>query len=273
MKLKKILGIGLGLAIMISAVGCSSGENSSKKADASEDKIIVVGASSTPHAEILDAIRPLVEESGYELDVKIFDDYVLPNTALAEESLDANYFQHIPYLEETVSQKGYDLTYSVKVHLEPMGVYSNELKSLNELKDSSKIAIPNDPTNGSRAIKLLADNGLIKVADKELLTVKDITENNKNIEFIEVEAAQLPSVLKDVDAAVINTNYALSANLNPTKDALAIESSDSPYSNVLACREDNKDSEKIKILSEALTSDKAKNFIEEKYEGSIIPSF
>lgn len=154
-----------------------------------------------------------------------------------------------------------------------MGVYSNKLKSLGELKDNSKIAIPNDPTNGSRAIQLLADNGLIKVDNKELLTVKDISENNKNIEFIEVEAAQLPSVLQDVDAAVINTNYALSANLNPTEDAIAIESSDSPYSNVLACREDNKESEKIKVLSDALTSDKAKNFIEEKYEGSIIPSF
>ncbi|SCH52868.1 Methionine-binding lipoprotein metQ precursor [uncultured Clostridium sp.] len=258
---------------MTSVVGCSLGENSSKKADASEDKTIVVGASSTPHAEILDAIKPLVEEKGYKLDVKIFDDYVLPNTALSEGALDANYFQHIPYLEETVSQKGYDLTYSVKVHLEPMGVYSNKLKSLGELKDNSKIAIPNDPTNGSRAIQLLADNGLIKVDNKELLTVKDISENNKNIEFIEVEAAQIPSVLQDVDAAVINTNYALSANLNPTEDAIAIESSDSPYSNVLACREDNKESEKIKVLSDALTSDKAKNFIEEKYEGSIIPSF
>ncbi|MGL5330346.1 MAG: MetQ/NlpA family ABC transporter substrate-binding protein, partial [Peptostreptococcaceae bacterium] len=205
--------------------------------------------------------------------VKIFDDYVMPNTALEEGSLDANYFQHVPYLEETVAQKGYKLTYTEKIHLEPMGVYSKNITKLEELKDKAKIAIPNDPTNGSRAIKLLADNGVLKVEDKELLTVKDVTENPKNIELVEVEAAQLPSVLVDVDAAVINTNYALSANLNPTKDAIAIESSDSPYSNILACREDNKESDKVKVLSNALTSQEAKTFIEEKYEGSIIPSF
>ena len=273
MKLKKLLSLGLAAIISVSAVGCSSSKDEKDSIEASESKTIVVGASSTPHAEILEEIKPLVEAKGYDLDIKIFDDYVMPNTALSEGSLDANYFQHIPYLEETISQKGYKLTYTEKVHLEPMGVYSKTLKNLEELSNNSKIAIPNDPTNGSRAIQLLADNGLIKVSDHDLLTIKDITENPKNIEFVEVEAAQLPSVLEDVDAAVINTNYALSANLNPTKDAIAIESSDSPYSNILACREDNKDSEKIKVLSEALTSPEAKAFIEEKYKGSIIPSF
>ncbi|QJA08313.1 MetQ/NlpA family ABC transporter substrate-binding protein [Romboutsia sp. CE17] len=273
MKLKKLLSLGLAVIISVSAVGCSSSKDKKDDIEASESKTIVVGASSTPHAEILEEIKPLVEAKGYDLDIKIFDDYVMPNTALSEGSLDANYFQHIPYLEETISQKGYKLTYTEKIHLEPMGVYSKTLKNLEELSNNSKIAIPNDPTNGSRAIQLLADNGLIKVSDHDLLTIKDITENPKNIEFVEVEAAQLPSVLEDVDAAVINTNYALSANLNPTKDAIAIESSDSPYSNILACREDNKDSEKIKVLSEALTSPEAKAFIEEKYKGSIIPSF
>ncbi len=273
MKLKKLLSLGLAAIISVSAVGCSSSKDEKDSIEASESKTIVVGASSTPHAEILEEIKPLVEAKGYDLDIKIFDDYVMPNTALNEGSLDANYFQHIPYLEETISQKGYKLTYTEKIHLEPMGVYSKTLKNLEELSNNSKIAIPNDPTNGSRAIQLLADNGLIKVSDHDLLTIKDITENPKNIEFVEVEAAQLPSVLEDVDAAVINTNYALSANLNPTKDAIAIESSDSPYSNILACREDNKDSEKIKVLSEALTSPEAKAFIEEKYKGSIIPSF
>ena len=273
MKLKKLLSLGLAAIISVSAVGCSSSKDEKDSIEASESKTIVVGASSTPHAEILEEIKPLVEAKGYDLDIKIFDDYVMPNTALNEGSLDANYFQHIPYLEETISQKGYKLTYTEKIHLEPMGVYSKTLKNLEELSNNSKIAIPNDPTNGSRAIQLLADNGLIKVSDHDLLTIKDITENPKNIEFVEVEAAQLPSVLEDVDAAVINTNYALSANLNPTKDAIAIESSDSPYSNILACREDNKDSEKIKVLSEALTSPEAKAFIEEKYKGSIISSF
>lgn len=276
MKLKKILGLGLAIVILVSAVGCSSYKEEKDvvdAADSSENKKIVVGASATPHAEILEEIKPLVEAKGYELEVKVFDDYVLPNTALDEGSLDANYFQHVPYLEETVSQKGYKLTYTAKLHLEPMGVYSDKINKLDELNDGAKIAIPNDPTNGSRAIKLLADNGLIKVADKDLLTIKDVTENIKNIEFVEVEAPQLPTVLADVDVAVINTNYALSANLNPTKDAIVIESYDSPYSNILACREDNKDSEKIKVLTNALTSEEARKFIEEKYKGSIIPSF
>lgn len=270
MKLRKLLTLGIAATIAVSSVGCSS---SKKGSDAAENKKIVVGASSTPHAEILEEIKPLVEKEGYELEVKVFDDYVMPNTALEEGSLDANYFQHVPYLEETVAQKGYKLTYTEKVHLEPMGVYSKKITKLDELNEKAKIAIPNDPTNGSRAIKLLADNGVIKVADKELLTVKDVTENPKNIELVEVDAAQLPSVLVDVDVAVINTNYALSADLNPTKDAIAIESSDSPYSNVLACREDNKDSEKVKVISKALTSEECKKFIEEKYEGSIVPSF
>ena len=276
MKLKKILGLGLSALILVSVVGCSSSEDKNASVDvanSSEDKKIVVGASATPHAEILEEIKPLLKDKGYELDIKVFDDYVLPNTALDEGSLDANYFQHVPYLEETVDKKGYKLTYTKKIHLEPMGVYSKKIKNLDELSNGAKIAIPNDPTNGSRAIKLLADNGLIKVKDKEILTVKDLTENTKNIEIIEVEAPQLPTVLLDVDAAIINTNYALGANLNPTKDAIAIESVDSPYSNILACREDNKDSEKLKVLTEALTSEKVKEFIKEKYKGSIIPSF
>lgn len=276
MKLKKILGLGLSAFILVSVVGCSSGEDKNASVDvanSSEDKKIVVGASATPHAEILEEIKPLLKDKGYELDIKVFDDYVLPNTALDEGSLDANYFQHVPYLEETVDKKGYKLTYTKKIHLEPMGVYSKKIKSLDELSNGAKIAIPNDPTNGSRAIQLLADNGLIKVEDKEILTVNDLIENTKNIEIIEVDAPQLPTILLDVDAAVINTNYALSANLNPTKDAIAIESVDSPYSNILACREDNKDSEKIKVLTEALTSEKVKEFIKEKYQGSIIPSF
>ena len=154
-----------------------------------------------------------------------------------------------------------------------MGVYSNDLKSLADLPDGAKVAIPNDPTNGSRALELLAKNGIIKLADKELVTKVDITENPKNIEVIDMNAEQLPTALADVDAAVINSNYALEADLNPTKDAIALEEADSPYVNILACREDNKDSEKIKVLSEALNSDEVKTFIEEKFNGAIIPAF
>ncbi len=154
-----------------------------------------------------------------------------------------------------------------------MGLYSNSLKSINEIKDGATIAIPNDPTNGARALKLLANEGLIKVKEGELIGAKDITENPKNIKVKELAAEQLTSVLTEVDAAVINTNYALSANLNPTKDAIIIESKDSPYANILAVKEENKDSEKIKALSKALTSKEVKEFIEKQYKGSIIPSF
>ncbi len=264
MKFKKLLTVALSSAILVSVVGCSKG---------TDDNKIVVGASSSPHAEILEVIKPQLEEQGYELEIKVFDDYILPNTALDEGSLDANYFQHVPYLEETVKEKGYKITYTEKIHLEPIGLYSDKIKSIDEIKENSTIAIPNDPTNGARALKLLAENGLIKVNEGELISVKDIIKNPKNIEIKEMNAEQLPTVLKDVEGAVINTNYALSAKLNPTKDAIVIESKDSPYSNILAVREDNKDSEKIKVLSKALTSKEVKSFIEKKYQGSIIPSF
>lgn len=266
MKLKRLLTLAAAAVVAVSIVGCSD-------ASGKDDKTIVVGASATPHAEILEVIKPQIEEKGYKLEVKVFDDYPIQNTGLEEGSLDANFFQHVSYLEETIKEKGYKLTHTVKVHLEPMGLYSDKIKSVDEIKEGSVIAIPNDASNGSRALKLLADSGLIKVKDSELIGAKDITENPKNIKIKEMDAAQLPAVLKDVDGAVINTNYALTAKLNPTKDAIIIESKDSPYSNILACRVDNKDSEKIKILSDALTSKEVKAFIDKEYKGSIIPSF
>lgn len=266
MKLKKLLSLTLAGVISASLlVGCSS--------TSGEDKTIKVGASPTPHAEILEVAKPLLEKQGYSLEVVEFDDYVLPNTSLAEGDLDANYFQHIPYLEQMNSEKDLKLTYTAKVHIEPMGIYSEKHDSLDDLAEGAKIAVPNDATNEARALQLLAKNGIIEVADKELITAKDITKNPKNVEIVEVDAASVPSSLADVDFAVINTNYALNVDLNPTKDALAIESSDSPYVNILACREDNKDSEKVKALTEALNSKEVKSFIEEKYDGSIVPTF
>lgn len=266
MKLKKLLGLTLATVVSASLfVGCSQ--------TSKEDKTIKVGASPTPHAEILEVVKPLLKEKGYELEIVEFDDYVLPNTSLAEGELDANFFQHIPYLEEMNKEKDLNLTYTKKIHIEPMGIYSEKNKSLDDLKDGAKISVPNDATNEARALQLLANNRIIEVADKELITAKDITKNPKNIEIVEVDAAQVPSTLQDVDFAVINTNFALNVGLNPTKDAIVIESNDSPYVNILACREDNKDSEKVKVLSEALTSDEVKTFIEEKYKGSIVPTF
>lgn len=233
----------------------------------------MVGASAVPHAEILENVKDDLKELGYELEVKVFNDYVLPNTALSEGQLDANFFQHIPYLEEMNSKENLGITWTVKVHIEPMGLYSDKISSLDELKDGATIAIPNDATNGSRALKLLADNGLITLKDTEIASVLDITSNEKNLKFKELDAPALPRTLVDVDAAVINTNYAIEGDLNPLEDAIVIESAESPYANVLAVKEENKDSEKTKALNTVLNSEKTKKFIEEKYEGSIFPAF
>ncbi|WP_101772947.1 MetQ/NlpA family ABC transporter substrate-binding protein [Peptostreptococcus faecalis] len=274
MKVKKLLTLTATAILSLTLVACSTDNKSEEEKTSSSDKVITVGATANPHAEILNsAVKPLLEKEGYTLNVKVFNDYVLPNKALSEKSLDANFYQHIPYLEEYNKKNNDNLAYTVKVHLEPMGVYSEKVKSISELKDGAIVAVPNDPTNESRALKLLAKEGLIKVNDKEILTAKDITENKKNIEVKEMGAEQLPTTLKDVDLAVINSNYALQAKLNPTKDSIAIESKDSPYSNIIAVREDDKDSEKIKALDKAMTSPEVKKFIEEKYDGAIIPSF
>ncbi|MDR1773505.1 MAG: MetQ/NlpA family ABC transporter substrate-binding protein [Clostridioides sp.] len=271
MKFKKLVTLAITSLVAIGAVGCKSQTTGTEDKD---DKTIVVGASATPHAEILEHIKPALEKEGYKLEVKVFNDYVLPNTGLSEGSLDANYFQHVPYLEETIKEKGYKLTYITKVHIEPIGLYSQKIKNVSELKDKDTVAIPQDPTNGGRALKLLADNGIIKVKEGvELLTVNDITENTKNLQFKALDAEQLPSALPDVAAAIINTNYALAANLNPLNDAIILESKDSPYANILAVREEDKDSEKLKALAAALNTDDVKTFIQEKYKGAIIPAF
>ncbi len=245
--------------------GCSSNEKAAEK--------IVVGASAVPHAEILENVREDLKELGYELEVTIFNDYVLPNKALSEGQLDANFFQHIPYLEKMNTDENLGITWTVKVHIEPMGLYSDKLTSLDEIADGAIIAIPNDATNGSRSLKLLANNGLITLKDTEIASILDITENPKNLEFIELDAPALPRTLADVDAAVINTNYAIEADLNPLNDAIIMESGESPYANVLAVKEADKDSDKIKALNTVLTSEKTKTFIEEKYEGTMFPAF
>lgn len=269
MKLKKLLATVLSGVLALSIVGCGNKVGSTSN----NDKKIVVGATAVPHAEILEQIKPLLKEKGYELEVKTFDDYSLLNPAVDEGSLDANFFQHIPYLESQVESKGYDLDYTVKVHIEPMALYSKKITDISDIVDGAEIAVPNDPSNEARALQLLEQNGLIKLGDAELPTVKDIDENPKNLKITELQAEQLPRVLEDVEAAVINTNWALQADLNPVKDSLAIESGDSPYANILAVKKENKNSEKIKALSDALTSEEVRTFIEEKYDGSVIPAF
>lgn len=270
--MKKLLTLLLTAIIVFSLAGCAA--ETKKAATISGDKkTIKVGATPVPHKEILEAIKPILEKKGYKLEIVEFNDYVTPNTQLNDGQLDANFFQHIPYLTQMNKEKGLNLDYTVKVHIEPMGVYSSKVKNLKDLKSGAQIAVPNDGTNEARALRVLETAGIIKLKTGDLITKLDITDNPKNIKIQEVEAAQLPRVLQDVDAAVINTNYALTANLNPTKDALAIESKDSPYANVLAVRKQDKNKPYIKALSDALNSPEAKKFIEDKYKGSIIPAF
>jgi len=256
--------------------GC--GSNQANEADPEGEKEFVtidVGASPVPHAEILEVIKPLLEDEGIKLNIIEFTDYVTPNLALADGELDANYFQHIPYLEAFASERNLDLTYNAKVHIEPMGVYSTKIESLDEIKEGASVAIPNDPTNGGRALLLLESAGLLKLKEGIGIdaTKNDIVENPKNLDINELEAATLPRVLEDVDIAVINTNYALEAGFVPTEDALFIETSDSPYVNVLAVRKGDENRPELVKLAEALNSPEVKQFIEEKYGGAVVPAF
>ena len=202
-----------------------------------------------------------------------FNDYVQPNLACADGELDANFFQHRPYLDVFIKDHGVDLVSVAGVHIEPMGVYSDKIKDLKELKKGDKVAIPNDPTNGGRALLLLATAGIIKVPDINdvTVTVLDISENPLDLEFAELEAAQLPRALPDVACAVINTNYAMPAGLNPLKDALYIENADSPYVNILVANKDSAETEDMKALVKALTSEDTAEFIRTKYQGAIVP--
>jgi D-methionine transport system substrate-binding protein len=273
--MKKSLSILLALSLVLGLAGCASKAKSTDSAAAKtqDKKEIIVGASPVPHAEILEQIKPILEKDGYKLTIKVFDDYVIPNTALADGQIDANFFQHVPYLKKMNEEKKLDLDYTVKVHIEPMGVYSKKVKDLKDLKDGAIIAIPNDATNGARALRVLESAGLIKLKAGDLVSKLDITENPKKLNIKELDAPQLPRTLSDVDAAVINTNYAIEAKLNPTKDALAIESKDSPYANVLAVRAKDKETPWVKELNKALNSPEIKKFIEEKYNGNIVPAF
>lgn len=232
-----------------------------------------VGATPVPHAEILEHVAPALKAQGVDLQVIEFNDYVQPNLACDDGELDANFFQHKPYLDVFVQDHGVDLVAVAGVHIEPMGIYSNKIKDLKELKKGDKVAIPNDPTNGGRALLLLATAGIIKVPDLNdvTVTVLDITENPLNLEFAELEAAQLPRALPDVTCAVINTNYAMPAGLNPLKDALYIENADSPYVNILVANQDSANTEDMKALVKALTSEDTAEFIKTKYQGAIVP--
>ena len=277
MKLKKVLSVLVALGLVtVMAAGCSSSGGGS--ASGSDDKTIVVGASPTPHAEILKAAENVLKEKGYTLEIKEFTDYVQPNMTLENKELDANYFQHKPYLDDFNQKNNTKLVSAGAIHYEPLGLYAGKTKALADLKDGATIAVPNDTTNEARALLLLETNGLIKLNPDAGLaaTPIDITENPKNLNIQELEAAQLGRSLQDVDMAVINGNYALQADLK-VSDALAKEEKDSvaaqTYANVVAVREGDENSDKTKALMEALKSDDVKKFIEDTYQGSVVSIF
>ncbi|MGL4666249.1 MAG: MetQ/NlpA family ABC transporter substrate-binding protein [Clostridium butyricum] len=277
MKKKSILSVVLAGVLAIGLIGCGGTGSNGSGADSKDDKVIKIGVTPKPHKEIVDAAVPLLEKEGYKVEITEFNDYVQPNTAVEEGSLDVNFFQHTPYLNEQVQSRGLHLKSVAAIHLEPMGLYSKKIASLDELKDGSTIAVPNDPSNEARALKLLAANGLIKIKDGELVTPADITENPKNLQFSELEAAAVPRAVDDVDAAVINGNYAIEAGFDPTTNAIVKEDKDSeaakPYANIVVVKEGNENLEKIQALIKALTSDEVRDFINKEYNGAVIPVF
>ena len=259
-----------------SAAGSS--EAGSSAAEATGDKVITVGASPSPHAEILEAAKEALKAEGYELKVVEYTDYVQPNLALESKSLDANYFQHLPYLENFNKERGTKLVSVAAIHYEPFGIYAGKSKDLKSLPDGAKIAVPNDVTNEARALLLLADQGLITLKDNTDInaTKQDIVENPHKIEIVEVEAAQVPRSLQDVDFGVVNGNFAIASGLN-VADALATEAADSvaakTYANIIAVREGDEKNEKTQALVKALTTAEIKQFIENKYQGAVVPIF
>ena len=277
-KMKKFGAFLLAGVLAIGALtGCGSTDKKAESSTGSTDtQVIKVAASATPHAEILEEAKPLLAKEGYDLQVTVFDDYVQPNEVVDSGDFDANYFQHVPYMEQFNKEKGTKLVDAGDIHYEPFGIYPGTKKSLDEIADGDEIAVPNDTTNEARALLLLQDNGLIKLKDGAGLTatVNDIAENPHNIKIVELEAAQVARVTGETAFVVLNGNYALQAGYSVKKDALAYEASDSEaaktYVNIIAVKEGNEDSDAIKALVKVLKSDDVKKFIDEKYDGAVI---
>lgn len=275
--LRKLFAAALVGALSVSMLaGCGSSKGDSKK-DSAENKTIKVAASATPHAEILEYAKTALKEKGYDLEVTIFDDYVKPNEVVESGEFDANYFQHEPYLNSFNEEKGTHLVIAGKIHYEPFGIYPGTKKSLDDIADGDTIVVPNDTTNEARALLLLQDNGIIKLKDGAGInaTVNDIEENPHNIEIVELEAAQVARVVDETSFVVLNGNYALQAGFSVSKDALAYETSDSEaaktYVNVIAVKEGNENNEAIKALVDVLKSDDVKKYINDTYDGAVLP--
>lgn len=263
--MKKLL---LTLLLALTLVGCGKESSNLTK--------IKVGVSPTPHGEIVEALKDEFAKEGLEVEVVTFTDYVQPNLSLADKELDLNFFQHVPYLTEFCKSRNLDLVSIGGIHLEPIGFYSKKVKSIDELQDGAEIIIPNDPTNGIRALRLLQDAGLITLKDynDDTQTEKDIVDNPKNIKITAVDASAVAKAYEDVDGGVINSNYAIGAGLNPNKDSLLIEKTEgNPNTNVVAARAEDKDNENYKKFVKVLQSEACRKFINEKYDGAVIPSF
>lgn len=266
--MKKFILVTLSIVlVLVSFVGCGKTEDS--------EDLIKIGVSPRPHRELIELIEEDLKEEGITLEIIEFDDYIKPNLALADGEIDANFFQHKPYMDNFNEENDIDIVSLGNVHIEPMGLFSNKYKSVEDIEDGSEIAIPNDATNGGRALLLLEKEGLIKLDPDVgvLATENDIIENTKNLKFQALEAAYLPRVLDEVDGAIINGNYALEADLVPTEDSILLEEKDSPYANIISVRPGEEKEDRFVKLLKVLQSDKVKSFIEENYEGGVIPAF
>ncbi|WP_342488607.1 MetQ/NlpA family ABC transporter substrate-binding protein [Cytobacillus sp. FSL W7-1323] len=274
--MKKWLSVLMIAAVVLFIAACGSSDEGSEGSDEGT-KTLKIGASNVPHAEILNEAKPLLEEKGIELDITTFQDYIVPNQALEGGDIDANYFQHIPYLESQMAENDYDFVNAGGVHIEPIGVYSQEYDSLDDLPEGATVIMSSSVPDHGRILTMLEKEGLITLkadVDKTTATIDDIEENTKNLKFdTEYEAALLPQIYNngEGDAVLINSNYAIDAGLNPVEDAIALEESDSPYVNVIAVRAGDEDKEEIKALLEVLHSEEIQSFIEEQYEGAVVP--
>ena len=281
--MKKLFAMVMALAMVLSLAACGSGaaskDDAAASAAAAGESVLKVAASPSPHAEILEQVKPILAEQGIDLQVTEYEDYVIPNTAVEDGLEDANYFQHAPYLDNFNQENGTHLVSVGSIHYEPMGIFPGKTASLEELADGATVAVPNDVTNEARALQLLQANGLITIDEAAGLnaTPNDIVDNPKNLQFKELEAAHLPEAVKDVDIAVINGNYAIPAGFSVSEDALAIEAADSEaaqtFANLIAVKEGNEEDPRVKALLEALTSDTVKEYINNTYNGAVQPIF
>lgn len=272
--LKRLWSVGVvAVAFSLLVTGCGGEQASKTKVETPQE--IKIGVTAGPHAEIMEVVQKEAEKQGLKIKLVEFSDFIQPNVALVNKELDANEYQHKPFLDSMNQERGYTLTAIGKTVILPMAVYSNKYKNLKEVPAGSTITIPNDPTNGGRALLLLQQNKLIKLkADAGIkATAADIIENLKNYKIVELEAAQIPRSLADTDLACVNTNYALTVGLNPIKDSLAVEDKESPYSGVLVVRAEDKDNLVYKKVLAIIQSEPVRKFINEKYQGSILPSF